>query len=56
MKELLKGIIFCGLIVEIILGVNLIVEVLSNIITMEFIMTIVYIMLGVSIVYLLKNL
>ena len=56
MKNTLKGLIFWIAVVGMIIGAGAIVNVLAQIITIEMIMTVVYIALGFSVVYILKNL
>ena len=55
MKEFLKGIMFWIIEVGMIVAAGAIVNVLAGIITMEMIMTVVYIMLGVCILYIFKG-
>lgn len=56
MKELLKGITFLSIVIGFILIMCTIAELLSNIVTMDMIMTVVYLALGYSFIYLFKNL
>lgn len=55
MKELLKGFIFWGIVIGMIIGVGALVNVLAHVITMKAIMTVVYIALGCGIIYILKE-
>lgn len=55
MKELVKGFIFWGIVIGIIIGAGLIVNILAEIITMGMIMQAVYVVLGISVTYILKN-
>lgn len=55
MKEFLKGIMFWLIAVVMVVAAGAIVNVLAGIITMEMIMTVVYIMLGVCILYIFKG-
>ena len=55
MKELLKGFIFFGIVIGMIIGAGAIVNILAQVITIKHIMTIVYIALGCGIVYIFKN-
>lgn len=55
MKNLIRGLMFWLSAIVIILIVSTIAQALAEIITMNFIMNIVYIMLSISIVYILKN-
>lgn len=56
MKNTIKGLIFWIAVVGMIIGAGAIVNVLTQIITMKMIMTVVYIALGISIIYILRNL
>ena len=56
MKELLKGFILWGIVIGAIIGAGALVNVLAQIITMKTIMAVVYIALGISIIYILRNL
>lgn len=55
MKNILRGIIFWIIVMGFILVMFATAEILSNLITMETIMTVVYIALGYGITYILKN-
>ena len=55
MKNILKGIIFWTIAITFILIMFTIGQALANLITMNFIMTVVYIALGFSFIYILKN-
>lgn len=55
MKKALQGFIFWTIAIVAILLVSAIANILSNLITMEFIMAVVYIALGFSFIYILKN-
>ena len=55
MKKLLLGLAFWAILLLIMLAIFAIAEFLAKIITINFIMTIVYIMLGISIVYIFKK-
>jgi hypothetical protein len=55
MKNILKGFIFWGLFIGLIIGAGALVNVLAEIITMKMIMTVVYIALGLGIIYILKE-
>lgn len=55
MKNILRGIIFWTIALAFILIMFGLAELLSKIVTMNFIMTVVYIMLGFSFIYILKN-
>ena len=56
MKNILRGLIFWTIALAFILIMFAIGQVLANLITMNFIMTVVYIALGFSFIYLFKNL
>lgn len=56
MKEFIKGLIFWTIALVFILIMFSIGQALANLITMNFIMTVVYIALGFSFIYILKNL
>lgn len=56
MKNILRGITFWSIAIGFILIMCTIAELLSNIVTMDVIMTVVYIALGYSFIYLFKNL
>ena len=55
MKEFIKGFIFWGIVIGMIIGTGTLVNVLAEIITMKAIMTVVYIALGCGIVYIFKE-
>lgn len=55
MKNALRGMLFWIIAIAILIIVAAIVNVLAEIITMKMIMTIVYIALGISIIYIFKN-
>lgn len=55
MKNILRGIIFWAIALAFILIMFGLAELLSKIVTMNFIMTVVYIALGYSFIYLLRN-
>lgn len=55
MKNILRGIIFWIILMGFILAMFGIAEILSNLITMDMLMTVVYIALGYGITYILKN-
>ena len=55
MKEFIKGIIFWTIALAFILIMFSIGQALANLITMDSIMTVVYIALGFSFIYILKN-
>ena len=55
MKNLLIGLIFWTILLSIMLAMFAIAEFLAKIITIDFIMIIDFIMLGFSIVYIIKN-
>ena len=55
MKKTLQGFIFWTIAIVAILLVSTIANILSNLITMETIMTVVYIALGYGITYILKS-
>ena len=55
MKNILTGIIFWTILILAMLAIFAIAEFLAKIITINFIMTIVYIAMGISIVYILKR-
>ena len=55
MKNILLGFMFWTIAIVAILLVSVIANVLSNLIKMETIMTVVYIALGYSFIYILKN-
>ena len=55
MKNTIKGIIFWTIAIAFILTMFAIGQVLANLITMDSIMAVVYIALGFSFIYILKN-
>ena len=55
-KETILEIILCVIFLGFIIVMSTIAELLSNIVTMNLIMTVVYIALGYSFIYLFKNL
>ena len=55
MKNTIKGIIFWTIAIAFILIMFAIGQALANLLTMNFIMTVVYIALGFSFIYLLRN-
>ena len=55
MKNILTGLIFWTILLLIMLAIFAIAEVLAKIVTIDFIMTVVYIAMGISIVYILKR-
>lgn len=55
MKKALQGFIFWTIAILAILVVFAVANILSNLITMELVMTVVYIALGYGITYILKN-
>ena len=55
MKNILQGFIFWTIAIAFILLMTTIGQVLANLISMEAIMTVVYIALGYGITYILKN-
>lgn len=55
MKNILTGIIFWTILILAMLAIFAIAEVLAKIVTIKAIMTIVYITMGISIVYILKK-
>lgn len=55
MKNILKGFTFWTIVIGLILGASAIANILAEMITMEIIMKIVYIVLGFSLINLLKN-
>ena len=55
MKNILRGITFWTILMGFILAMFGTAEILSKLITMETIMTVVYIALGFSFIYILKN-
>lgn len=55
MKKTLQGFIFWTIAIAFILLMTAIGQALANLITMDMIMTVVYIALGYSFIYILKN-
>ena len=55
MKNLIRGLIFWIIALAFIFVMFVIAEALSKIVTMNAIMNLVYVLLGISIVYILKN-
>ena len=55
MKNTIKGLIFWTIVIAFILIMFTIGQALANLLTMNFIMTVVYIALGFSFIYILKN-
>lgn len=55
MKNLIRGLIFWIIALAFIFVMWIIVEALSRIVTINAIMNLVYVLLGISIVYILKN-
>lgn len=55
MKNVFRGIIFWIIAIALIIAVSAAVNVLAEIITMEMIMTVVYIALGISVIYIFKK-
>ena len=55
MKKILQGFIFWIIAIVFILLLTTIGQALANVITMELVMTVVYIALGYSFIYILKN-
>lgn len=55
MKNILKGIAFWTIVIAFILLMTAIANILSDLIKMDVIMTVVYIALGYSFIYILKN-
>lgn len=55
MKNILRGITFWTIAIAFILLMTTIGQALANLITMELVMTVVYIALGYSFIYILKN-
>lgn len=56
MKKQLQGLIFWTIAIAFILIMFVVTELLTKIVTMNFIMTVVYIALGFSFIYIFKNL
>ena len=55
MKRIFLGLIFWTILLLIMLSMFAIAEFLAKVVTIDFIMAIVYIMLGISIVYIFKK-
>lgn len=55
MKNILKGLLFWIIAIGLIIGAGALVNVLAQIITIKMIMAVVYIALGISVIYILKN-
>lgn len=55
MKKTLQGFIFWTIVIRFMLVMFAIGQALANLITMDMIMTVVYIALGYSFIYILKN-
>lgn len=55
MKKIFLGLAFWTILLLIMLAIFAIAEVLAKIVTIDFIMTVVYIAMGISIVYILKK-
>lgn len=55
MKKIFLGLIFWTILLLIMLAIFAIAEFLAKVVTIDFIMTIVYIAMGISIVYILKK-
>ena len=55
MKNLIRGLIFWIIALAFIFVMFLVAETLSKIVTISMIMNLVYVLLGISIVYILKN-
>lgn len=55
MKNIIRGIIFWIIALAFMLGMWIVAEALSKIVTISVIMNLVYVMLATSIVYILKN-
>lgn len=55
MKDLILGLIFWTILLLIMLSMFAIAEFLAKVVTIDFIMAIVYIAMGISIVYILKK-
>lgn len=55
MKNIIQGLLFWTSFIVVIIGISAIVNVLVEIITMNMIMTVAYIALGYSFIYILKN-
>lgn len=55
MKNILTGLIFWTILLLIMLAIFAIADFIAKVVTINFIMTIVYIAMGISIVYILKK-
>lgn len=55
MKNILRGITFWAIVIGFILVMFGIAQALANLVTMDLVMTVVYIALGYGITYILKN-
>lgn len=55
MKKTLRGITFWTIVIAFILLLTAIGQALANLVTMDLVMTVVYIALGYSFIYILKN-
>ena len=55
MKNILRGLAFWMIVIAFIVVMTSIAQILTNLATMDMIMTIVYVTLGYSLVYILKN-
>lgn len=55
MKNILRGLLFWTIIIGFILVLSALANILAEVITMKQIMTVVYIALGFSFIYLLRN-
>lgn len=56
LKETILGITFWSIVIGFILGMCTIAELLSRVITMNMIMTVIYIVMGYGFIYIFKNL
>ena len=55
MKTMLKGFIFWLIVIGCILGASAIANAIADMITMEMVMKVVYVMLGISLIYIFKK-
>lgn len=55
MKNILEGLSFWAIAIGIVLGVTAIVSIIAEFITMNMIMPIVYVILGLSLIYIMKD-
>ena len=55
MKNMLRGLVFWIIVISFVVVMISIAQILANLVTMDMIMTIVYVTLGYSFVYILKN-